>query len=425
MLALRAGRTVTVDTLIEGLWGEEPPASASKMVQLYISHLRVALNGDGARIVTHGRGYELEVSHGEVDAPRSERLLGASRAREPLALWRGDALEDVADEPFAPAEIRRLGELRLRASESAIDADLAAGRHAEVIGELDALVRDHPLREHLHAQRMLALYRARRQSEALEAYREDRSTLVEEIGVEPGGELRGLHEQVLSQDPALDLAPQAGESAPRPPRGRRRGLLLGAAALLLAGIAVFGVTRALEPDGLSGIDEDTVGLIDRGSGRITAQYAVGHGPQAVAAGAGSMWVANRLDGTVSRIDRKRGEVVTIDVGGEPTSLAFGAGSLWVADGQGRSVAQITPATNKVVQRIDVGNAAHAVAAGYGAVWVASAVDATVVRIDARSGKAGRPIAVQARPSALATGAGSIWVASDATARLVRIDPRSG
>ena len=297
-----------------------------------------------------------------------------------------------------------------------------------MIGELDALVAAHPLREHLHAQRMLALYRARRQSESLEAYREARSTLVEEIGVEPGAELRGLHEQVLSQDPALDLAPpaRAATSAPRPPPPRRRrGLLLGAGALLLAGILAFGVIRMLEPDGLPGIAEDAVGAIDRDSGRITAQYAVGHGPQAVATGAGSLWVANRLDGTVSRIDRGRDEVVTIDVGGEPTGVAFGAGSLWVADGQGRTVAQIAPEANKVVRRIGVGNAAVAVAAGYGAVWVASAVDASVVRIDARSGTPGPPIAVQARPSALAAGAGSIWVVSDTTASVVRLDPRSG
>jgi peptide/nickel transport system substrate-binding protein len=427
MLALRPGRTVPTDALIEGLWGEDPPASATKMLQLYVSHLRPLLGGNGAAIVTHGRGYALHLGDDEVDAARAERLVEQDRPRDALALWHGDTLEDVAEEPFAAPEIRRLEELRLRASESAIDADLAAGRHAEVIGELDALVRDHPLREHLHAQRMLALYRARRQSEALEAYREARSTLVEEVGVEPGAELRALHEQVLSQDPALDLAPpaRAGASAPRPPPPRRRGLLLAAGALLLAGILAFGVIRVLEPDGLPGIEEDAVGLIDGDSGRITAQYAVGHGPQALAAGAGSVWVANRLDGTVSRIDRGRDEVVTIDVGGEPTGLAFGAGSLWVADGQGRTVAQIAPAANKVVRRIGVGNAAVAIAAGYGAVWVGSAVDATVVRIDARSGKPGRPIAVQARPSALAAGAGSIWVASDTTARVVRLDPRSG
>ena len=117
MLALEAGRTVSADRLAEGLWGEEPPPSAPKMVQLYVSHLRRVLDGNGARIVTRGRGYELQLPDDEVDAVRFERLLEESRAREALALWRGDALADVADEPFAATEIRRLDALRLRAAE--------------------------------------------------------------------------------------------------------------------------------------------------------------------------------------------------------------------------------------------------------------------------------------------------------------------
>ncbi|MEA2135087.1 MAG: hypothetical protein QOC68_2996 [Solirubrobacteraceae bacterium] len=429
MLALEAGRTVSSDRLAEGLWGDELPASAPKMVQVYVSHLRRLLEGDSVRIVTRGRGYELQLSDGEIDVVRFERLLEQSRPREALALWRGEALADVADEPFAAAEIRRLDELWLRGSESAIDVDLVEGRHADVLGELERLVAAHPLREHLHAQYMLALYRSGRQSEALAAYRDARAGLVEQIGVEPGGELRRLHDAILAQDPALEPAAAAaepGRGAPPPSRARRsRRLLITAAALLVGGVLAFGVIRVLEPGGRTGIDEDAVGLIDLGSGRITTEYPVGHGPQALAAGAGSVWVANQLDGTVSRIDRGRSEVVTIPVGGEPTGLAFGAGSLWVADGQGRRVIQIAPQSNKEVQRIPVGNAAGAVALGYGAVWVASAVDATVVRIDLRSGKPGPPIPVQARPSALAAGAGAIWVASDATASVVRLDPRSG
>ena len=426
MLTLEVGHTVSADRLVEGLWGESAPASAPKMVQLYVSRLRRVLDGNGARIVTRGRGYELQLPEEAVDAVRFERLVD-TQPREAIALWRGEPLADLADEPFAAAEIRRLEELRLRATELAIDADLAAGRHAEVIGELDALVAKEPLRERLHGQRMLALYRSGRQADALEAFRDARAALVEQIGVEPGAELRRLHEAILAQDPALD-APAAAERErePPPPRARRsRRRLVAAAAVLLAGVLAFGVIRFLEPEGLAGIDEDAVGLIDLDSGRITAQYSVGHGAQAVAVGAGSVWVANQLDGTVSRIDRERSERVTIDVGGEPTGLAFGAGSLWVADGEGRTVAQIAPESNRVVQRIDVGNAAHAVAVGSGAVWVASAVDATVVRIDVRSGKAGKPIPVQARPSALAAGAGAIWVASDITASVVRLDPRSG
>ena len=168
---------MSTDRLVEGLWGEEPPATAAKMVQLYVSQLRKALadGGDGAEIVTRGRGYELRLGDGGLDA----RALRAAdrrpaRPREALALWRGAPLADVADEPFAAGEIRRLEELRLTAVELAIDSDLAAGRHREVVGELEALAAEEPLRERLHAQRMLALYRSGRQADALEAYRDAR-----------------------------------------------------------------------------------------------------------------------------------------------------------------------------------------------------------------------------------------------------------
>jgi DNA-binding SARP family transcriptional activator len=428
MLALQVGRTVSVDRLAEGLWGEQPPASAPKMVQLYVSQLRRLFDGDGTEIVTHGRGYELRLTDGAVDAIEFERLLEQDRAREALALWHGEPLADVADEPFAAAEIRRLRELRVRAAELAIDADLQAGRHDEVIGELEALIDEHPLRERLHAQRMLALYRAGRQAEALNAYREARSVLVDQIGVEPGADLRQLQEAILAQDPALDHAPPAPAQATpavRPLRTRAAPVLAVAGLLLFAGLLAFGVSRVTQPDSLSGIGENHVGLIDADSARITAEYRVGNGPEAMVGGAGSVWVANRVDGTVSRIDRGREELVTIDVGGEPTGLAFGGRSLWVADGQGRTVAQIDPTVNKVVQRFDVGNAAHAVAVGFGAVWVASAVDATVVKIDVKSGRISRWIGVEARPTALAAGARAIWIVSEATARLIRLDPRSG
>jgi DNA-binding SARP family transcriptional activator len=129
MLGLEANRTVSAERLAEGLWGEEPPPSAPKMVQLYVSQLRRLIGGNGATIVTHGRGYELQLPADAVDVARFERLLDESRPREALALWRGDALADVAEEPFAAAEIRRLDELRVRAHELAIEADLEAGRH--------------------------------------------------------------------------------------------------------------------------------------------------------------------------------------------------------------------------------------------------------------------------------------------------------
>jgi YVTN family beta-propeller protein len=434
MLALEVGHTVSADRLSEGLWGERAPPSAPKLVQLYVSHLRRALDGNGAQIVTRGRGYELRLVDGAVDAVSFERLVEQGRAREALALWRGEPLADVADEPFAAGEIRRLQELRVRAAELAIDGDLAAGRHREVIGELDALVEEYPLRERLHAQRMLALYRAGRQSEALEAYRRARALLVETIGVEPGPELHELHAAVLAQDPALALEGRAAPPSPvrAPSAHRRRRVLLATGALLLfAGLLTFGISRVTRPDRLARIAENAVGVIEPDSGAIREQYAVGRGPAAVSAGGGSVWVANALDGTVTRVDREPDpdETVTIDVGGAPVALAFGAGSLWVADGESRLVAQVDPGANKVQQRIQVGNAPRALAVADGALWVASGPDASIKRIAlerARESSSGPDsVPLPAKPTAIAAGAGALWVASEEAGTVSRIEPRSG
>lgn len=212
MLALQAGATVSTDRLLDGLWGEEPPASATKLVQVYVSHLRKALTTSGADgvIVTRGHGYELHVDRSQVDVTRFERLLAQGAARDALKLWRGSPLSDVAYEPFAGAEIRRLTELRSAALEVAIDQDLEVGRHREVLPELESLLGEEPFRERLHAQRIVALYRCGRQADALEAYRHAREMLVNEVGVEPGPELRQLHDAILRQDPSLEAPVVAG-----------------------------------------------------------------------------------------------------------------------------------------------------------------------------------------------------------------------
>jgi WD40 repeat protein/DNA-binding SARP family transcriptional activator len=225
MLALSEGTPVSSEALIDGLWGEAPPATATKMVQIYVSQLRKAFrgSGNGAEIVTRGHAYELRLGEGEVDARRFEQLLAAGDPRRALALWRGPPLDDVATEPFASLEIRRLEELRLDAIELALQQDLAAGRHAQVVRELQTLVAQEPLRERLHGLLMLALYRCGRQAQALGAYRRARDILIREIGVEPGPELRRLHEAVLRQDPALDLP----VPAELPPELETTGLLAG------------------------------------------------------------------------------------------------------------------------------------------------------------------------------------------------------
>jgi WD40 repeat protein/DNA-binding SARP family transcriptional activator len=220
MLALRANRTVAAEELIDGLWGDRPPAKPAKNLQHYVWRLRRALVADdsGARIVTRGRGYELQLPEDAVDAARFEHLVERARreaeqgiadgaAKGALELWRGAPLADVASEPFAGAEIRRLEELHLRAIELEIDAELAAGHHDDVIATLEALIAEHPTHERFHAQRMLALYRAGRQSDAVDGYRAAHRTLVEEIGVEPGPELRELQEAILRHDPSLDARP--------------------------------------------------------------------------------------------------------------------------------------------------------------------------------------------------------------------------
>src|SRR4051812_3061367 len=302
MLALQPNATVSVDHLVDGLWGEDPPATARKMVQLYVSQLHPLLAASDAEIVTHGRGYELRVGADAVDAVRFEHLVeeaGRSAripnaaARDALALWHGDALADVAGEPFAAAEIRRLDELWLRAVELALEGDLAAGRHQAVLVELERLIEEHPLRERLHAQRMLALYRSGRQAEALEAYAAARRRLVDDVGVEPSAELRELQGRILRQDPSLLLpaAPHDAQPAEREAKVPRelgsparvakaeppgpmvhRRFLLAAIAATLVGIAVFAVTRLTGADHLSGIDGGAVGVIDARAVAIRQQY---------------------------------------------------------------------------------------------------------------------------------------------------------
>jgi DNA-binding SARP family transcriptional activator/tetratricopeptide (TPR) repeat protein len=223
-LALEAGHVVSVDALIETLWPGEPPDTAGHAVQVYVSQLRKALGNDA--ISTKPPGYVLELDPARVDVQSFAQLvndgreaLGAgdpaaasSLLRDALALWRGPALADFTYEPFAQADIGRLEELRAVALEERIEADLGLGRHAELVSELEALVETQPLRERPRGQLMLALYRSGRQADALAAYREARETLVEELGIEPGPELRKLEAAILRQDESL--LPPEGASAP-------------------------------------------------------------------------------------------------------------------------------------------------------------------------------------------------------------------
>jgi class 3 adenylate cyclase len=220
VLALNANQVVSRDRLIEAIWDAEPTESAGKALQGYVSQLRKVLGRE--RLETKPPGYLLRLEPDELDLARFERLYDGGDPEGALALWRGDPLADFADQRFARTDIARLQELRLACIEQRIERGLAEGRHAELVPELEALTRKHPLREHLRAQLMLALYGAGRQAEALDVYQAARAALVDELGIEPGPRLRELHQRILTQDEALDLrepaAPvRAAPAAEAPP----------------------------------------------------------------------------------------------------------------------------------------------------------------------------------------------------------------
>jgi predicted ATPase/DNA-binding SARP family transcriptional activator len=219
-LLVNARRVVPADRLIDDLWGEHPPGNPGNALQGRVSQVRRALGPAGARLLaTRPPGYAIQVDPDQVDASRFERLVAeAARAagngspdaarllEEALGLWRGPALAEFADQPWAQAEAVRLEELRLAAVEHRAELALAAGEHAGLVGELETLAAAHPARERPRGQLMLALYRSGRQADALAVYQQTRAVLAEELGIDPSPELQRLHQAILTQDPALDPA---------------------------------------------------------------------------------------------------------------------------------------------------------------------------------------------------------------------------
>jgi predicted ATPase/DNA-binding SARP family transcriptional activator len=225
-LLLEANRPVPRERLVDGLWGDDPPENAVNALQVHVHALRTRLGRE--RVETQGRSYLLRLEQGELDLQRFEDLAGRARSetdaagraellRAALDLWRGPALADLRGEPFADAAAERLEELRLTTLERRIEAELDSGAHDGVVGELETLTREHPYRERLRAQLMLALYRSGRQAEALEAYAAARRLLVEELGIEPGEELQELERAILRQDPGLAAPVPAARTGPRLP----------------------------------------------------------------------------------------------------------------------------------------------------------------------------------------------------------------
>ena len=323
VLVLHRGEVVSTDRLIDALWGERASGTAAKTVQVYVSNLRRAL-GDGL-VVTRGGGYALVTDGCEVDVERFEALvaegrralaLGDGRAagarlREALALWRGPPLADFAYEGFAQGAIARLEEERLEALEDRIDADLAIGEQAGLVGELEGLVAEHPLRERLRGQLMLALYRCGRQADALQAYRDARRELLDGLGLEPGRALQELERAILAQDPALDAPSSRHRSRPASARARGGALIVAGGALLLAA-AIAAVAVALTAGGASQLTAaaNSVAVIDPAANRVVADTPVGVAPDGITAGVGGVWVANTDDHTISNIDPTSRRVAT-------------------------------------------------------------------------------------------------------------------
>jgi len=342
-LVLRRAEVVSVDALVEALWGDTAPSTAVKAVQGYVSHLRRVLASDDA-LVTQAPGYVLRVPAEAVDAHRFATLAAEARRtlqddpesalvtfERALRIWRGPALADFAFADFAQREIRRLEELRLETVEGRFEAMLRLGRHGAVVAELETRVAEHPLRERLRGQLMLAFYRSGRQADALEVYRSGRRLLAEELGLEPDDELQRLERAILNHDPSLESPVVAGVERPAIAQRRR-------------------ASSRTQP----AVPPDSVAVIDPQRARVVGHVVVGRRPVALAIGHASVWVANADDGTVSRIDPDRGDVIrTIGIGAPAIDLAVATDAVWVANGSDGTISRIDPSVDAVVETIDL------------------------------------------------------------------------
>jgi len=297
VLLLNANRVVPTERLIDELWGDKPPETARSALQVYVAALRKALGGEVSALRTSAPGYVLDVEPGALDLDRFTALRAEAQGagdeerrsevlREALELWRDTPLADLSTEPFAAKAVARLEEQRLEALEQRIDADLALGRHASLVLELEALVAEQPYRERPRAQLMLALYRSGRQADALRAYQTARRTLGDELGLEPGPELRELEAAILRHDARLSLDGSVASAAEEPAQhfASRRALMVAAVVLVVAAASAAlllsdGPTPLTVPPG-------SVAAIDPAENEVVAVLSVGSRPGPIAYGAG-------------------------------------------------------------------------------------------------------------------------------------------
>jgi YVTN family beta-propeller protein len=462
ILLLHRNEVVSADRLIDELWGESPPAGARQTLRTYVSKLRRAIATNGAApavaadfernpdegvLLTRGHGYVLKVLPGELDLDRFAEAAERGRdalatgtpedaarlLREALSWWRGPPLAEFTYEPFAQHATAQIEELHLAAVEDRVEADLALGHARAVVGELRDLVARHPLRERLHSELMLALYRSGRQAEALEVFQGFRRTLSEELGLEPGPALQQLELAILTRDLPSGIPAPEPETANVPARSATRARIrhhrfaLTAAAVVLFALVAVGAVVASSGDRAPStvIPGDAVGAVSASGGTIRAMVALGTAPSSLAGADGSVWVTNDNAGTLSRVDpASRTVVETVPVGSSPSGVAVGEGAVWVTDNLSQTVSRIDPAVDRVVQTIAVGNAPEGVAVGDGSVWVANSSDGTLSRIDAVRGSVVDTIALGAGATDVAAGEGAAWVSDEAGDRVLRVDPQS-
>ncbi len=412
LLALRANQVVPPEELVDALWGPAPPMTAAAGLRVSVSKLRRALGAAGApgALVTRTGGYVLELGLGRTDIARFEGLVDRARVTgdpaargalldEALALWRGSPLTGLDHDPVAVSELLRLEEVRSLAVEDRIDCKLAQGHHRELVPELEALVAAAPLRERRQGQLMRALNGSGRQAEALETYRRFREHLVDELGLEPGPDLREVEQTILRQErpPERAAATPAGARPRVPPsriRRRTRWLVAAGVAVCLA-VSAAGVANgwwvpdAAEADvelgTMARLDPDTGAVL--GQVDVLARVGVGDGFGEILVGE-DIWVLNEIDHTVSRIDIDDPSVTaTVAVGSDPIDLALAGGDVWVTNAAEDNVVRVDGASGAVVAMIPVGGLPSGITEAEGDIWVANhrgLPSGSVWRIDAET-----------------------------------------
>jgi len=428
VLVLNANRLVPTQGLVNLLFGEDAPQTATQAVRVAVSRLRRALGDpdESQLVLTRAAGYELCVDPLAIDLGRFEHRVAVARARlreEPdaaarefaaaLALWRGGALADVAHVEAMMPEVRRLEELRNAALSERIDADLASGRGAEVIPDLEALVAAEPYREHYRAQLMLALYRSGRQSEALEVYAATRRVLRDELGLEPGPELQELQQAVLRHDETLARPASAAAASTR---GRP---LVAIAAVVLA--AVLAVAAFLIADRSAGTPPPLVR-----PARILATITIPN-PGCCSVTHDAVWAAGHHNGLLYKIDPATNKIVrTWPVAGFEAGVPDAdAGAVWVPSAEGGLV-RFDPLAGRVSAQI--GDQAAAIAYAYLAMWQTSR-EHQLLRLDLRTNRVRTMLRYAPGGNdwddGIAFAAGDVWIGVGDTGQLVRVDPSTG